>query len=167
MVLLTLLASAASAQEPGRGAEIRAAFVYNFAKFVEWPAGSLAAPATSLRLCAFPGDNKATRLDMIDGREAQGHSISVQWISSAKQASACQLLYLTEEDVRRHPQLLPDLLRQPVLTVGENETFLDQGGMVALFVEQDHVRFSINQTRARASGLKISARLLQLARKVE
>jgi hypothetical protein len=77
------------------------------------------------------------------------------------------LLYLTEEDVRRHPQLLPGLLRQPVLTVGENETFLDQGGMVALFVEQDHVRFSINQTRARASGLKISARLLQLARKVE
>lgn len=165
-VLLSLFVSMALAQEPNHGAQVRAAFIYNFAKFVEWPAHTFASGAAPLHLCALSGSNKAARLDLIDGRSAQGHPIVLQWISNAQQAGGCQILYLTRADIASHRQLMPAIQHWPILTIGENEAFINQGGMVALFVDRDHVRFSINQSAAQVSGLKISARLLQLARTV-
>ena len=166
LVLLVLFACSAFAQAPDRGAQIRAAFVYNFAKFVEWPTQSFASPTSPLHLCALSNSRQAARLDLIAGRSAQGHPIVLTWVSDVAQVRDCQMLYLTHDDLLDHPQLLAATLHQPVLTIGEDEAFLAQGGMVALFVKNEHVRFSINQSRADASGLKISARLLQLARNV-
>lgn len=149
-----------------RAGEIKAAFIYNFAKFVEWPQSTFASDSTPLQLCAFTGAVSATPLSLIDGRLAQGREIKLTTIDGPSEASACQILYLTDEHRASWFAALPDLSLRPVLTISEDANFIDNGGIVSLFIEKDHVRFRVNLTAAQQNGLKFSARILQLAQDV-
>lgn len=164
-LLLTLFA-VQPLQADNRAAEIKAAFVYNFAKFVEWPEGSFDGEQADLTLCSLSGYRINASLELIEGRSAQGRTISLKKIHSASQVEQCHILYLPEGNSSLKTEIIQLSAKIPVLTVGDYRTFIDDNGMVGLFIESNLVRFRINLHSAQASGLKVSARILNLAQEV-
>ncbi len=143
--------------------DVKAAFIYNFTKFVEWPDSALPAGAP-LHLCLLGHDHVSARLHRLQGREAQGRPLQVRTLDSAAGAAGCHLMYVTGDAADQPARLLKQLENAPVLTVSDHQNFATQGGMIELFVEASRVQFSINMVPAQAAGLQINARMLQLAR---
>jgi hypothetical protein len=146
-------------------AEIKAAFIYNFAKFVEWPTTALASTDT-LQICIPDDRTLGGKLGLLQGREAQGHAIRIRTVGSSEELTGCNILFISSGDDGR-ARLLHNVGGQPVLTISDSPSFAQQGGMIGLFVEANHVQFAVNRVIAEQSGLKLSARMLQMAHIVQ
>lgn len=146
-------------------ADVKAAFVYNFAKFVEWPRTVFPDEHSPLILCIW-GQPFDGRLSLLNGREAQGRPIRVRGIESVDSLPGCHILVLGEVSEGVRGQLLESQPRPAVLTISDSRDFIQQGGMIGLFVAGNRVQFSVNLGAAQGAGLKLSARLLQLAQGV-
>ena len=152
---------AQSASEP----VLKAAFLYNFAKFAEWPAD--AAPADPLIVCVFGDTAIADALDeTVKGRTVDGRKTVVVRVKP-EGFRGCHVLYLAGLDTKRAQAIIDDLKGVPVLTVGDREQFAQSGGIAGLFVEQGRMRFAINVEAAQRGRLRISSRLLSLAKIVK
>jgi len=168
LVLLALLPAAACAQYAE--AEVKAAFVFNVAKFVEWPAERLPA-GTPLRLCvlgpagvpASPG-TFADALLALDGKTVQGHRLEVRAAATLPPLRPCHLLVLVP-DVPEARRALAE--EQGALTFGDGDDFVEAGGMIGISVAERRVRFDVNLEAARRGGIRLSAQLLRLARQVK
>jgi hypothetical protein len=159
LMSVTLLAQSAS--EPA----LKAAFLYNFARFAEWPAD--AAPAGALTICVTGDAAVADALDgTVKGRTIDGREVGVSRVKPDG-FRACHVLYVTGVDEKRARQILDDLKDAPVLTVSDGEAFARNGGVAGLFVEQGKMRFAINVWAAQHVRLRISSRLLSLAKIVK
>lgn len=168
-VFLALLAPTAAsaagvpASLPER--EVKAAFLFNFAKFVEWPPEALGTEEGPFRLCLIGGDPFDKALDrMVEGKSVHERALVVQTISSPIQGRGCHLLFIAPSEEGRLPDILSALDDAPVLTVGDTRRFVQKGGMIQFLLEEKKIRFHINQDRAAASGLKISSQLMKLAK---
>jgi hypothetical protein len=162
--LLTLLSTATAARQRPLEYDVKAAFVLNFVRYVEWPSTHHVPP---LRLCVLDTNPFGTRLQTVtSGEQWQGAGIDVRVVSGMREGAGCHLLYVPDTAAGRFVAGISALSGLPVLTVGEHERFLEQGGMIRLFVEENRVRFAINQKAADSVGLLISSRLLRLARMV-
>ena len=148
-------------------ATVKAAFVYNFGKFTEWPADVLA-KAGKLRLCvAGPHNRLAQAVAALETKPAvQGKEIEIRQLGRPSEAMACHLLVITERD-RVASEWLHGTEAAPVLTVGDAEGFAEGGGVIGLYMEGENVRFAINQDAAQRSNLRLSSQLLKLARIVK
>jgi hypothetical protein len=154
------------AAEQPREHEVKAAFLLNFTKFVEWPSTAFADERSPLTICILGDDPFGPTLDQIvKGEEVNGRSIAVERIRRPPQPRACQVLFIpkTEKEVRR----ILNAVGPGVLTVGEGDSFLRDGGMVAFVVENRRVRFDIRHSAAGAALLNVSSKLLSVARLVE
>ena len=146
--------------------EVKAAFLLNFTKFVEWPASAFAEAKSPLTICVFGKDPFGHTLDdVLAGEDVSGRPLRARRITRPPEPGECQVLFLANgtEDVR-------DVLRGAmggVLTVGDNAGFLARGGIIGFVIDNRRVRFDINQAAADAAGLKLSSRLLMVARAVE
>jgi hypothetical protein len=144
--------------------EIKAAFLLNFTKFIVWPA-SAAEPGTPFSICIV-GENPFGRtLDqLVEGETVNGRPIEIRtWPGSP--THSCQIMFAGKSD--RDVAALLSELPEGVLTVGESDDFLKRGGMIALVVENRRVRFDVNARAAAQAGLRLSSRLLNVARTVE
>jgi hypothetical protein len=168
-----LLAAAFALAAPGslRGEgpseyEVKAAFLYNFTKFVEWPPSAFAEGNAPLRLCVLGEDPFGRSLNAAVGvgEEVEGHRLTVVSTATLAHAAGCQILFVSRSERERLPQILAPLKSSPVLTVGDTKGFLDQGGIVNFILEGSKVHFEINPAAAEQAGLKISSKLLRLAR---
>lgn len=160
ILALALSPVAAAADRPPQEYEVKAAFLLNFSKFIEWPAAAAESPFT---ICILGDDPFGPLLDqMISGETVGGRKLVVQRLGRNKPAS-CQILFAGRNDL---PAPLPGLARG-VLTVGEGEEFLREGGMIAFVLEDRRVRFNVSQKAALKAGLRISSKLLSVARSVE
>ena len=173
MGLLIVLVGAAgwSAGEPApaplRSPEyaVKSAFLFNFAKFVEWPEGAARAPGTHLRVCVLGDDPFGPVLDeTITGKELGGLTLSVERLSRADEASECAIVFFGPALATWQRDALEYLRGRPVLTVGESQEFAEAGGVIGMFIESNRVRFAINPKAAERAGLRISSKLLSLAR---
>jgi hypothetical protein len=154
-------ASAQSAPEP----TLKAAFLYNFAKFAEWPAD--AAPADPLMICVLGDPAIADALDeTVKGRTIDGRKVAVSRVKPDG-LRACHVLYLAGLDAKAANQIVDELKNAPVLTVSDREQFAQSGGIAGLFVEQGRMRFAINVEAAQRCRVRISSRLLSLAKIVK
>ena len=146
--------------------EVKAAFLYNFTKFVEWPPPAFAEGNGALRLCVLGDDPFGRSLNAAvgEGEEVEGHKLIVMRADTLARAGGCQVLFVSRSERERLPQILAPLKSSPVLTVGDTKGFLDQGGIVNFILEGSKVRFEINPAAAEQAGLKISSKLLRLAR---
>lgn len=139
----------------------KAAYVYNFLKFGEWPAEVFPRPDTPFVICVHAiSANLEAAVGKLAGRSAQGRTISVRDDVSWPQAGECHVLLLGEnlsDKVRR--------IQGPILTVGQSAHFVEQGGMVGLLVEDDTLVFDVNLTSLNRANLFLSSKLLRLARK--
>lgn len=160
------LAAAGLVRADNSAAEIKAAFIYNFAKFVEWPRSAFPDERSPLQLC-IRGAVLEGKLQLLNGREAQGHQIQIRNLGSGDDGQGCHILVIGDMSGTQRAQLLQSLSRSSVLTISENGSdFLAEGGMIGLFVAGNRVQFSVNLGAAQLAGLKMSARMLQLAHTV-
>lgn len=145
---------------------IKAAFLYNFAKYVDWPANAF--PTGTVRICAFADADFVKQLDqIIEGETVNGRPVTRPPAPSAQDAwRACDILFVSNSEAAHAEALLASVHSAHVLTVGEGTTFIKRGGMFAFIKENDRIRFDVNAAEAERVGLTISSRLLRLARHV-
>jgi hypothetical protein len=157
-------ACAADPTPASREYEIKAAFIYNFTKFVEWPPQSFP-PGTEPIVIAVLGDSPcaAALEDLTKGRKVNGHAILVKRVESKEDAGAAQVLFVGSQAEARFDRIEPAIAAAPVLTVGESPQFAATGGAINFVMQGDKVRFEINLASADQAGVKISAQLLKLA----
>lgn len=172
-VALVCASRSAAAQEP-RAVEVKAAFLANFVKFADWPSEILAdgAPIT---ICVMGDAEVAGALErLVKSRPATGHPLKVvrlkvDVLSRGEESTvrACHMLYASGVDAKLWPALLGAIDGKPVFSVSDSDGFAERGGMAALYVELNRMRFAINVDTMRRSGVRLSAPLLSLAKIVK
>ncbi len=146
--------------------EVKAAFLLNFTKFVEWPPAAFADPNAPFAICVLGQDPFGRALDeVVAGETVAGHKLIVRRMAEAPAPQMCQLVFV-EESSKEIPKLVASL-SHGILTVGEGEHFLHDGGMIAFVIENRRVRFDIHRSVAQSAELKLSSKLLSVARSVE
>jgi len=158
--------SSTAGENETRLQQIKAAYVYKFAGYVDWPA-----PPREERAAAFTvgvlGDNPfGSALFALESRTYGDEPVAVRQIASVAEASSCHVLLISDSESGRLEEIVAALHGQSVLTVSEIDGFVEAGGMIQLMVHKNKVRFSINLIAARQAKLNIHASLLALARHV-
>ncbi len=145
--------------------QVKAAFVYNFAKFVEWPADAFADGSSPLRFCVLGESLVGTDLNQItQSKSIGGHPIQV--LLNSRNLRDCHVLFISSSHSAPVREVRDSLHGAPVLTIGESKDFAAQGGTIGFLVEDARVRFEVNLQVARQDRLSISSKLLSLAKKV-
>lgn len=140
---------------------IKAAYIYNFARFVEWPVRSGAGP---VRIAILGQGDLALPLEqVVRGKTANGRPIEVAHISAVTDSDCCEILLIERSEARHTRAIVQALAGKPVLTVCDGEGGLHDGVMIAFQLFEESVRFQINQEAAERAGLKISSQLLKVA----
>jgi hypothetical protein len=163
VAVLALAYASQAASQTATVPSLKAAFLYNFAKFAEWPADVLA-PAQRLSLCVV-GDNAVADAieNVIKGQAVEGHELTVNVLKADGPIRSCHLLYIGGLDAKGFHQFLAVLQGAPVLTVSNGDKFAESGGVAQLIMENDRMRFAINVAAAQRARLRLSSRLLSLA----
>jgi hypothetical protein len=166
-LVVTLAAPGAGAQASVSAADLKTAFLYNFARFTEWPADVLPA-RTAIVLCVIGDPDVAQSLARaVQGKAIDRHAITVRRMNADGPLRSCQLLYAGEVDVQRARQLVDALRGAAVLMVSDLPAFSEIGGTAHLFMEGERMRFAVNVDAAMRAKLRISTQLLNLARVVK
>jgi len=155
-------ATSAAADDAGVvEARIKAAFVYNFARFIDWPPGAAPGP---LRIgIQGRGDLVLPLEEVIRGKKANGRSLETAHVATAGEAEHCEILLIERSEDSRVREIVQTLAGKPVLTVCDGDNCLRDGAMIGFRIVDDSVRFQINQEAIEHSGLKISSQLLKVA----
>lgn len=168
-VVAALLAApgAATAQVTASESDVKAAFLYNFTKFVEWPPAAFADARSPLKICVLGEDPFGKTLRALVNEEVGGRPLSLLRLDNLSNPAACHVLFISRSEKNRLPQILAALGDAPVLTVGDTPELFAQGGIINFILEGSKVRFEINQEAAERVGIRISSKLLALARRVK
>jgi len=165
LICVVMLPTDGGAQDSTvREYQVKAAYLYNFAKFVEWPTESFSSAAAPFEICIFGRDPFGEMLqNLTRGKQVNGRSFKIR---SGVAASSCHILFVSTSATRQFQTMLQGLQGRSVLIVGESEGFAERGGMINFVLEGGRVLFEVNQKAAQQAGLKISARLLSVAKQV-
>lgn len=165
LALFAMGVVASSAQTPAPSEyQIKAAFLYNFAKFVEWPPQMFLSPNTAINLCILGEDPFGDDLEQtIQGKIIHGRAVVIRRFKGMQGLDVCHVLFVSSSEQKRLPQLLDSLKGRSVLTVGDIEGFAAAGGMINFTMQGNKVRFAINVDVTERAGLKLSSQLLKLA----
>jgi hypothetical protein len=163
-----LLLGRTRAQSPTAGEyQVKAAFLFNFAKFVEWPSSNLPDPSAPLRICILGRDPFGEELrNITKGKTVSGRKLQIDQVVDLRQARTCQILFIASSEKAQLKETLEALQGANALTVSDTNGFLEQGGMINFVLENDRVQFGVNRKAAEQAGLKISSKLLSVAKLV-
>jgi uncharacterized protein DUF4154 len=156
--------AASHSRDVGRVDALKAGYLLNFMKFVEWPAH---APAATFTVCFLGNSGVHDELSTgLHPKRLGTHRLITRRLAPAESAAACQVLYIDAEHLAH---IAPLIVEPPaaLLTVSDAPQFLQSGGIIGLFAEGDRLRFRISVENARRANLRISSHLLQLASAVE
>lgn len=163
-------AEASDASDPSEYL-IKAGFIFNFAKFVEWPAPAFAQPDSPIVIGILGTDPFGTTIDQIVRDKkigARGFVVKrLQWGKDIKELVDCKILFVSASEKAHMDEVLQMVKGLPILTVGETPGFAERGGIIRFTVEDNRVRFEVNVETAQQAGLTISSRLLTLARIIQ
>ena len=163
-LVLCCLAVATQAQSATEY-QVKAAFLFNFAKFVEWPADAFPGADAPLQICLLGQDPFGHEFEEVIGdKSVNGHRIEVIHPSGVPQARGCQIIFVASSEKRLVPEILRGLRGASILTVGDTAGFAGMGGIINFVLDDGRVRFEINMKAAERAHLKISARLLTVAK---
>lgn len=150
---------------PFKEYEVKAACLFNFGQFVEWPAAAFAATNSPLGIGVLGADPFGEYLNQIVQNETiKGRKVTIQSSRRVEDLLSCHVLFISKSEKGRLPQILAALGNTSVLTVGEVEGFAERGVMINFYLQGNKVRFEINPTAAQRQGLKISSQLLKLGK---
>ena len=165
MIWLLLVGGAGRAQESQPTEyQIKAAFLFNFAKFVRWPPAAFAG-VTSPIVVGVLGENPFhdDLARTIRNKTIDEHPLVIKEFRSPTEATNCHILFISTSEKNRLPEILKGLKGTSVLTVGEMDHFTESGGMINFVLRGKKIRFQINNDEATKAGLKISSKLMSLA----
>jgi hypothetical protein len=144
--------------------DVKAAYLYNFAHFVDWPANGAASKSDSFTVCVLGPDHFGAILDgALAGETIAGKKVAARRISTPQDSINCQILFVSSEEDSRLKQIVETLNKQAVLTVSDMPRFSQRGGMIQFVAEGKRVRFEINLTAVQQAGLSLSSDLLKVA----
>jgi len=174
LLLLALPATGTLPAEGGQSRAVKAAFLLNFLKLVDWPESSFADPGSPMVIGVLGRDPFDQLLDeTLRGRTAHGRALRVLRFPVAngalpppEQLRSCHLLFVSDSERDRLPQILERLGDASVLTVSDLERFADAGGIVEFILVGANIHFRFNRQAAEAAGLHPTSRLLKAARRV-
>lgn len=145
---------------------LKAAFLYNFARFVEWPYSAFSDIRSPLRLCILGEDPFGKAIETITGKSVAERKLEIITTKRLENTEECHILFISRSEEKRMATILELVRKKAVLTVSEADDFLRMGGMIQLMMEENKVRFSINQSAAERGNFMISSKLLKLAHHV-
>jgi len=140
---------------------IKAAFLYNFSRFVDWPV-DIPYP-NRFTICVLGTDPIGDVIDSLSGKIVHGNKLEILRLPGTEVAEACRVAYISKSESERIASILASLYKRPVLTVSDIPDFARQGGIIRLKLVDKKVRFDINIDAAKRAGLSISSKLLSLA----
>jgi hypothetical protein len=160
--------AAAADTTPGAGEyEVKAAFLYNFTKFTDWPPKAFSSSNAPMVIGIVGEDPFGKTIDdVVSGEVVAGHPLIVKRLRPDDDLRSCHVLFISRSEKERLLDVLRQLKGNPVLSVSEISGFAEQGGMVNFQLANKTVKMEINQAAAEQAGLQISAKLLKLARVV-
>lgn len=143
--------------------DVKAAYLYNFVKFVTWPESESGRP---LNLCLFGQDPINERLAQLHDAKIHNRVVNIKLITSVENTSSCTVLFISAEEEKFLDQTLYSLNQSPVLTISDIDRFADRGGTIGFVTMGNVIRFDINLKQARQHNISISSKLLELANHV-
>jgi hypothetical protein len=147
------------------GYAVKIAFLFNFAKFIDWPLSSFAGPQSPFTICVLGQDPFGQMLDdTLQGKMIGERPLAVRRLRDKAKARSCQIVFVSSLESVHLPEIVGSLQGANVLLVGETNGFAELGGAIEFTLEGNHVRFAINADAANRSGLKFSSKLLALAK---
>lgn len=145
--------------------QVKAAYLFNFLKFVEWPEDAFADPLAPIVIGVIGEDPFGSALpQVVIGKTVQGRDLIIRVYRTGENLRGAQILFISASESKRLPMILSSLRGSSVLTVADTAGFLEAGGMIQFLSENDRVRFAINAEAAGRAKLKVSSKLLSLAR---
>jgi hypothetical protein len=144
--------------------QVKATYLYNFGRFVQWPPDATAAKGDSFSICVLGQDPFGPSLDStLTGETLDGKPLAVKRISTARDAGECRVLFISSTEENHLKEILLVLNESSILTVSDMPAFSRRGGMIQFVLEGDKVRFEINLTKAESAKLTLSSELLKVA----
>lgn len=186
LLVVPIVPKARAEAAPNKEHQIKAAFIYNFIKFVDWPEEKMADSNEPITIGIIGSEDFIKAFEPIIHKKVKNRSISIkyfkgyeklertqeddrQWNQKMEALKTCHLLTFCSGDsvrIKDLSQIIKALKGSPVLTVGETDGFLESGGIINFLMEDKKVRFEINVAAAKKNKLKISSKLLRLAKRV-
>ena len=147
---------------------VKAAFVSNLASHTKWKQKTFASDSSPIKLCILGDKSLMQAFAFLDGKKMGKQSLQVTTTPPHNVSSSCNIIFFGKDtETKTVLRTLNDVNTTPVLTIGEKETFIDTGGVIRFFMEKDRLRFEINLAAAYKQHLRLSARLLKIAKITE
>ncbi|MGA2222553.1 MAG: YfiR family protein [Verrucomicrobiia bacterium] len=164
-VVLPCVATIATAETPALSEyQVKALFLFNFAKYVDWPPHAFADDSAPIVIGLVGQDNFGDNFKQaITGKTINGRPVVVKHVSSEQEYKGCHILFISASEKSGLPEILNAVKDSPVLTVGETERFLAQTGMINFTKKENKIRLEINLGAVQRANLKISSKLLSVA----
>lgn len=152
---------------PSAEYQLKAAFLFNFAKFIDWPLTSFTDPQANFSICILGTDPFGSAMDeLLQGKTIGDRRVSVERSHQVAEVRHCQMVFISSSEKSHVREILYGLKGTNALVVGETEGFAASGGAIQFSIEENRVRFLINTDAADRAGLTVSSKLLSLARVV-
>lgn len=164
LLLQVAVTTARAAESVTEVPQIKAAMVFNMAKYVDWPPDTFARDDSPLVICTAGGGSMTAAMEILQGKQVKGHPVVVHQLSGAGESRSCHILVMGSVEPNALQNFLHKTSRQAVLTVSDRESFARSGGVVGFYREGNKLRFEINNEAAQEHRLKIGSQLLKLAR---
>lgn len=149
--------------------QVKAAYLYNFAKFIEWPTNAFASATSEVTIGVVADERVAVTIErVLADKQVLGHPVGVRRLPglNSDHAASCHILFLTQSAKEAGPDEFARLASRPVLTVGESADFLARGGIMNFVLTNATVRLQLNLKSAEKAGLKVSSKLASVAQLV-
>jgi hypothetical protein len=163
-LLLGILASGICRAQAFNEYQVKAAFLYTFAKFVEWPPQAFSSPSAEIAICVLGDYPFGSFLDdAVRGKTVDGRPLAIYRLTDFPAGRQCKILFIAASERLRMPALLASAATPGLLTVGDTAEFTVEGGAIGLRRDGERIRLSVNLTAAEKAQVRISSRLLSLA----
>lgn len=146
--------------------KVKAAFVYHFAKFTDWPAEAFTGADETVVLCVVGSHDYGDAFDSVAGKAVGGRAVEVKYVRSYKPNEQCHVVFVAKSERTKVERIVAQSQEWHALTVSDIEGFTDRCGMIGLVRLNDRLAFEINQAAAETAGLKLSSKLLNLAKRL-
>jgi hypothetical protein len=166
VVVAAVVSATVTAQDADQEYRLKAAFVYQFSQFVDWPDAAWG-NLKQVDLCVYGAEALQRELErLVKGESLRGRPYVVRSLGHEDAIASCQVLVVTARSKDEVAEILRDTVGRPILTIGDSDRFLEDGGIIRLTLVERRVRFDVSASEARRAGLRISPQLLNLARSI-
>lgn len=144
--------------------DVKAAMIYNFALFIEWPDQSFTSANEPISVCVFGENPFGQSLETnFAGKTVRGRELEIRHVQHPSELQNCHIAFISPSEHKRVPEIITAIGNSSVLTIGDMKDFVESGGVIGFHTDDEKIRFDINVKAAQRANLKISYKLLNLA----